>query len=400
MAGHPIVKKILSYSSISFINGLVNFIYISFAARELTKANMGILGLFWAVSSFTTPYTSFGTANLVGINIVNYSPKAFSNFFSRLTTFVFLNTFPLILIIIGVIHYFDLPNLFGILLISISLIRCFLSFSDIMLIQEQKIKKYATEKIRTAILTLVLGGSLISFVDDVWYFYLLAIIISELISIFFRYGEKLKYYSPQIKKVDVIEYIQYGFPLVIGVIGAWVLNQSDKIIIERNFGLEVLGGYALAFQIGMLIRTFNQAIINAIVPHLYKSYKKGIYLKVQIQYFGIFLGINLLLFVGVLGFVYFIFDMIYGIKYLEFKIVVVIISGAFVFEGLYKVWDTQLTYFKKNVLKTSILFVCAIIALVCSLCFVQIFGFVGTSISVLIAYCALFIITYFASKSI
>lgn len=390
------IKNIGSYSAISIFNGLFNFLFISYYARVLTLDHMGIIGLLLAITYVTVPAAKFGTTELVGINAVNYSLRRFISFFNDLNTFS-IYTVPLVIAIaLAAKLYFNQDIWYVIIIVLFSYTRTYIGLSDKILITKRKVKTYTKEKFRTSILTLILGIILLQ-IHTSWISYFVAIILAELISCFFRYRKGFKFlkFNNDYKEFKV--FFIYGLPYMLGLGGAWLLNQFDKILVERYFDTEILGGYTLAYQIGILIRTFNTAIINAIYPDLYESFKKGFYLKVQTKYFLIFLVINLVALILIFLFVDLFFLMIYGVKYEQFTLVVIIISVSFLFEGLYKVWDSLITYLKKNIAKTIILYLSCSIGLLFSFLLLPNFGFLAPSYGVLVAYFSLFVISFLYS---
>lgn len=389
-------KKLLinisSYTTISIINGVFNFLFISYYARILPLEQMGIIGLILAVTYITVPASKFGTTELVGINAINYPLRKFINFFNDLNTFT-LYTIPfLALIAILTTLYFDQNIYFAITIIVFSYVRTYIGLSDKILITKRKIKVYACEKIKTSILTLIFGVVFVQIYFS-WMSYFAAIILAELISCLYRYKRSFRFIDIKNNWSEFKYFLNYGLPYMIGLGGAWILNQFDKIIVEKNFGIEILGGYALAYQIGVILRTFNTAIINAIYPDLYNSFKRGKYLKIQVKYFLLFFCINILLICLLLIFVKYLFIKVYGIKYEKFTYVVIFIGLSLLFEGFYKVWDSLITYLKKNFAKTIILYLSSFIGIIFSLIFIPIFEYVAPSIGVLFAYLFLFIMS-------
>lgn len=150
----------------------------------------------------------------------------------------------------------------------------------------------------------------------------------NLFLVIFRYKKSIKFIKIKNKNIEFKEFYKYGLPYIIGLGGAWILNQSDKMIVENYFDANVLGGYALAYQIGITIRTFNSAIINVVYPNLYESFKMHNYLKIQIQYFFIFLTVGVIAFIALVIFLEYFFLKIYGYKY-EPYMIIVIFTGYF-----------------------------------------------------------------------
>jgi O-antigen/teichoic acid export membrane protein len=65
--------------------------------------------------------------------------------------------------------------------------------------------------------------------------------------------------------------LAFGLPLVPHSLASWVLELSDRIILQRFVPLGELGLYSLGYQFGGIIRLFATAINFAWVPFLYKT---------------------------------------------------------------------------------------------------------------------------------
>tara|TARA_R110002050_G_scaffold97132_1_gene202060 strand:- start:10199 stop:11377 length:1179 start_codon:yes stop_codon:yes gene_type:complete len=384
---------------VSLINGALNFVFISYFARELKVSEFGLIGLIMALTYLTVPLSNFGTLELVGINVINYSSKKFITFFNTLNTYTIISKILVVLCCVIATLYYDKSYYFFFIIFFFTIVRSYVTLSDKILIAKNNKKKYFIEKLRTGILTLIFGFFLLLFFES-WYSYFIAILLAELISIYFRYSKYFSLIDFNIDKKVFLEFFKYGLPFMIGLGGAWMLNQFDKIIVEEYFGAEVLGGYSLAFQIGIIIRTFNNAITNAMYPILYSSYKNNKILMPQIKFFLIFLTIGALVFFTTILFTKYFFIDIYGVKYEKYSLVVILISLSFVLEGLYRVWDTLLTYKKKNYLKTLIIYMSSILGLIFTFLTLDKYGFFAPAYGVVLAYFSLFIFTLLSSLKI
>lgn len=392
-------KSVGQYSSISVLNGAFNFLFISYFARSLPLDEMGIIGLVLAITYVTVPAAKFGTTELVGINAINLPMRKFISFLNDLNVFA-LYIIPLLIgIAMGAALYFKQGFWYIFIILLFSIVRNYIDLSDKIYIAKRKIKLYTIEKLRTGILTLVFGIILLFFYKS-WFCYFIAIILAEFISVIVRYKKSFRFIKFENNWSVFIGFIKYGYPFMVGLGGAWLLNQFDKVIIERYFAPDVLGGYALAYQIGIIVRTFNTAIINAVYPDLYESFKKGSYFKIQLKYFYIFFLVSLMIMTIIIIFTKYFFVPIYGEKYAPYSIIVIIIIVSFLFEGMYKVWDSLIIYKRKNIAKTIILYISAFIGVGTSISFIPIYGMIAPAIGVTIAYVCLFIFSLLYSLNL
>lgn len=60
--------------------------------------------------------------------------------------------------------------------------------------------------------------------------------------------------------------LYYSIPLIPHFVAHWVLNLSDRAILERYVSLDDLGVYALGYQIGLAYQLLAIAMVNALTP--------------------------------------------------------------------------------------------------------------------------------------
>lgn len=64
-----------------------------------------------------------------------------------------------------------------------------------------------------------------------------------------------------------------GIPLLPHYLSGQILNQADRIMIEKMVGISEVAFYSVAYNIGMLVQIFTLAMGNAITPWLYQKLK-------------------------------------------------------------------------------------------------------------------------------
>lgn len=64
-----------------------------------------------------------------------------------------------------------------------------------------------------------------------------------------------------------------GLPLISHYLSATVLNNTDRIMIERISGESASGIYSFAYSVSMIMTLFNTALSQTINPWIYKKFK-------------------------------------------------------------------------------------------------------------------------------
>lgn len=80
------------------------------------------------------------------------------------------------------------------------------------------------------------------------------------------------------KKLLVPEYAKFALlfnlPLFLHYLSQYILDQFDRIMIQKMVGLEAVALYSVAYNAGMLIKIFTQSVNNALVPWQYDKMEK------------------------------------------------------------------------------------------------------------------------------
>ena len=63
----------------------------------------------------------------------------------------------------------------------------------------------------------------------------------------------------------------FGLPLLPNLLGTWVLNVSDRIVLDSLVSKEAVGLYTLGYQFGILLNLISVALNNAWTPFFYQN---------------------------------------------------------------------------------------------------------------------------------
>ena len=146
---------------------------------------------------------------------------------------------------------------------------------------KQLLKLYAFNGILTTFLMLGLNILFLVVLKIGLIGYLLAIMLSDFISIIFLFiiAELYKYFSlSSLKKTVMRQMLKFSVPLMPAMIMWWITNVSDRFLVQTFIGDNANGLYAAAYKIPTIITAiysmFNQAWnLSAITE--YDSSKKG-----------------------------------------------------------------------------------------------------------------------------
>jgi len=96
-----------------------------------------------------------------------------------------------------------------------------------------------------------------------------------LVIIFFTFGLQLKRLKFSLDTFFIKQSLLFSLPLLPHVASGWIINSSDRIILEKFIDLSDLGIYALAVQVSMVLSIFYTSVNNALVPRYTRLRKEG-----------------------------------------------------------------------------------------------------------------------------
>lgn len=383
------LKKTLNYLIFSIFASGISFLITVYLARTISQESMGIIGLFMAVLFISPQLISFASTGLISINKVKLKKEEFIDFSKTYFSFGLINfLFIFIFSCIFSLFFKEVWEIFFLLPI-ISFFMFIISFHQAELVQEGKAKNYGVYNTLNVLFTAFFTVLFISFFNLDWDGRLWAMMIGYFITIVLMYKNTfttLSYFKITLCKVDFKGYIKFGLPLFAGLGAGWILNQADNYIILNFFTLKDVGIYAVAYSIGTIVNSINQATINAIIPILYNALEKKegykIVKKLNIYYSITIVSISL--FIGITSYWY--MPIIFGEAYASSANIVFFIALAFAFNGIYRTTSGVIAFYKQNVLQMKLLYISALINLILSIILIPTFGLVSPAIGTLIAY--------------
>lgn len=383
------LKKTLNYLTFSVFASGISFLITVYLARTISQESMGIIGLFMAVLFVAPQLVSFASNGLITINKVKLKQDEFIDFSKKYITFGIINfIFILSSSCIVALFFKEYWQIFFVLPM-VSFLMFIKSFHQAEMIQEGKAKNYGVYNLFYALGTAFCTVVFIGFFDLDWDGRLWAMFLGQIIVLFFMYKKTfhtLHSFEIEIDKSQFKEFIHFGLPLFAGLGAGWVLNQADNYIVLHFFTLKDVGVYAVAYSIGTIVNTINQAATNAIVPTLYNALenKEGykVVKKLNMYYSIIIIIISLIIGGGAFWYM----PIVFGEVYASSADIVFFIALAFGFNGIYRTTGGIIAFYKRNTLQMKLIYLSAGINLATSIVLIPYFGLVSPAIGTLVAY--------------
>ena len=199
------------------------------------------------------------------------------------------------------------------------------------------------------------------------------------------------------------KYWNYGAKLAIPIIphylSGMVLNQGDRIVIDRMVGKSEVALYGLASSIGMLVQIFVTAVNSAITPWMYNNMKKGQAAVMKRSLNGVMCFIAIIS-VGLM-LVCPEVTLIFGSeKYSQSVEAIPPIAASVFFIFLYGILSFPEFYFEKTKFLAASSLIAACINIVLNILFIPIFGYVAAGYTTLFCYMLYALGHYIVSRRI
>ncbi|MEZ5035248.1 MAG: oligosaccharide flippase family protein [Chitinophagaceae bacterium] len=406
------LKQFSTYTLVGFIGAGVNFFLMPYLSHFLKPWEYGVLSMINSFVTILIPLIGLSVAGYAKVEYykyVNKDPKEFASIFSTVQVIPVIPFFIFLLLTILLMHplaaFLEIPQdksywipLSALLAILTIYYETLIGFNVI----EQRPGRYTFFVLLKLVIEVSLTVYFVTVLRYGWEGRLLAWVIST-ISMFIVsiiYFNKKRLLTKKIKKKYRIAALSFGVPLILHVIGKFVINQSDRVFIAKMVSIDEAGIYNIGYRVGMLILLFVGAVSNFIQPYVFErladlNNRKRIQL-VKMSYVIIVGLLGVLLFITFLAPLFFkyLVDHSYyeGIRYVFWT------GLSYFFWGVYIVFTGYIFYYKK----TKILGYLAIVnvALNIGLNYVLIskFGAIGAAYATCISFFVVMIIVIWQSS--
>ena len=406
------LKQFSTYTLVGFIGAGVNFFLMPYLSHFLKTWEYGVLSM---VNSFVTiliPLIGLsvaGYANVEYYKFKNKEPKEFASVFSTVQVIPVLPFLFLLLVTIlfanPIAVFLEIPTAQSYWVPLSALLAVLTIYYETLIgfiIIEQKPGTYIFFVLLRLVIEVSLTIYFITVLDYGWEGRLLAWVIATTILFIasFLYFNKLGLLTKNIKKKYRLAALSFGIPLILHVLGKFVINYSDRLFIAKMVSIDEAGIYNIGYQVGTMILLFVNAVSNFISPYIFErmsnlTKEKEIQL-VRVSYIIIVGLLGVLLFITFLAPLFFKYmvDPSYaeGVRYVFWT------GLSYFFWGVYIVFTGYIFYYKK----TKILGYLAIVnvALNIGLNYVLIskFGAIGAAYATCISFFVVMIIVIWQSS--
>lgn len=213
---------------------------------------------------------------------------------------------------------------------------------------------------------------------------------------------KIRLKSKSISLKSTIEMAKYSFPLVIGGLAAWILNLSDRYILNFFKSENEVGIYSISYIISehsimILVSLFSMAF-NPLAIIIWEKEGKESSQRFLTEGTRYFLILCVPAIVGISVLRDHILNMLSTKDYYEgAKIIPFVVLGLFFF-GLYQRFGAGLSFYKKTYQSMICVIASGLLNLVLNFLLIPQYGYLGAAITTLVSYAFLLILIIFVSR--
>lgn len=177
----------------------------------------------------------------------------------------------------------------------------------------------------------------------------------------------------------------FNIPLIPHYLSGAILNQGDRIMIQKMVGESEVGIYSVAYSIGMLVQLFTNAVNNSMTPWMYDNLNRKDYMNIRknVNYILLFLAgviVCLLFFVPELV-------RIFGSQeYYSAIYVVPPVACSVYFVFLYNVFAIPQMYYEKQQFMAIASVMAALLNILLNAIFIPIFGYYAAGYTTVVCY--------------
>ena len=191
----------------------------------------------------------------------------------------------------------------------------------------------------------------------------------------------------------------FCIPLMPHYLSEFVLQSSDKIMINYLCGTSDVALYSIAYSAGSLINLITGAINSTFAPYQYQKIKAGEYelLAKRANQVLLFVGVML---AGIMLFSREIVLVFGGVKYIESVDVIIPICIGVYFNYMFQLFARVQEYYERKLTVVIPSILCAILNLILNYIFIKLWGYQAAAYTTFVCYAIFCLIHYYFYKKV
>ncbi len=211
----------------------------------------------------------------------------------------------------------------------------------------------------------------------------------------------VKHMKPAFNMTIIRNSLALGLPLVPHMLAGWIINLSDRLILQYYSDISEVGLYSVGVKIASVLQMIVLSFNSAWSPFMFSLLKKEENAKEQIAKLStIYAAAVLFLAVALSIFSKEVIFLMTEKSFHHSYTVVPLIAYSYVFYGMYLMLTNQFFYAKKTLFLPFITGSVAVINIILNFLFIPQYGMIGASTATLLSFIFYGFVTYFYSTKV
>lgn len=259
----------VNYHAIFNISVKVFYVFIAtitnyFITKYYGLSAMGTYALVVSLLTIASLFCTFG----IDYSVIKTGIQARENIYNG-ALFISSLFFILMPVIMLILHLFDLNYLYILVVFffGVNLYR-----HGVFVSQKKSLRSYLIDNIFRPLVVLgVLAFNIYFAITDFKTIFLVSLLLSSFISIYFLINNYVKFQSFKLESFTFAffkERMLFSLPYFLVSILTILMYQSDRFLVEHFLGVEVLGAYAISLYLVTVMDFISQSFVAVILPSL------------------------------------------------------------------------------------------------------------------------------------
>lgn len=179
--------------------------------------------------------------------------------------------------------------------------------------------------------------------------------------------------------------LKFNIPLLLHYISQYILDQFDRIMVQKMVSIAAAGIYSVAYNAGMLMKIVTQSVNNAFVPWQYEKLERKQFKELDDVQFYILTMVSVIALMFI-AFAPEIMRILADEKYYQAVNVIPPVSLGLVFSFMYTMFANTEFYYNQNKFTMYVSMFGAITNIVLNYFGIKLFGFVAAAYTTLFCY--------------
>lgn len=260
-------RKFLCYGGFSLATTLFGVLSLPVLTNFLSPSEYGVLGISLTILALLVPLNTLSNEHNVQATKTRANSKEYSHYLNALCSLSFLIFIGGLLLVIPLVYLFDFPKALFVIPF-LSFVRGLRLIKQAELVVSDKDFLYGISSFLIAVFAFTITILIFYFYNATATLRVVGLLFAELFVVLFVMKLRFSFVldNQEIKKAFL-----FGFPLIISILPAWLINESSRFFLLQYGSLEVVGLFTLSFQISVIYLQFNTVLANTYVKKILKN---------------------------------------------------------------------------------------------------------------------------------